>query len=206
MYRLLESIRCEKGELQNLPYHQARMDASVEALSGKANSIMLGEIKVPEHCRQGLFKCRVIYGKTLESVEFLPYQRRVINTLKVVDANEVATEIATEIDYSCKFADRAIFHRLLEKCANCDDILIVKNGLLTDTSYTNILFFDGRLWLTPALPLLQGTQRAKLLAEDKIVNAAIRPSDIAHFQKARLINAMMRFEDGVDIDIGKIFI
>jgi len=202
MYRLLESIRCENGELQNLPYHQARMNASVEALSGKANSIMLGEIKVPEHCRQGLFKCRVIYGKTLESVEFLPYQRRVINTLKVVDANEAGNEI----DYSCKFADRAIFHRLLEKSANCDDVLIVKNGLLTDTSYTNILFFDGRLWLTPALPLLQGTQRAKLLAEEKIVTAAIRPADIAHFQKARLINAMMRFEDEIDIDIGKILI
>ncbi len=198
MYRLLESIRCENGELQNLPYHQARMDASVEALSGKANSIMPGAIKVPEHCRQGLFKCRVIYGKALESVEFLPYQRRVINALKMVNDNE--------IDYSCKFADRAVFHRLLEKNANCDDILIVKNGLLADTSYTNILFFNGRLWLTPALPLLQGTQRAKLLAEEKIVSAAIRPADIAHFQKARLINAMMRFEDEVDIDIGKIFI
>jgi len=198
MYRLLESIRCENGELQNLPYHQARMDASVKMLSGKANSIMLGAIKVPEHCRQGLFKCRVIYGKTLESVEFLPWQRPQISTLKMVNADEV--------DYSCKFADRAVFHRLLEKSANCDDILIVKNGLLTDTSYTNILFFSGNLWFTPALPLLHGTQRAKLLAEGKIVGAAIRPAAIAHFQKARLINAMMRFEDEMDIDIGKIFI
>jgi len=198
MYRLLESIRCENGELQNLPYHQARMDASVKMLSGKANSIMLGAIKVPEHCRQGLFKCRVIYGKTLESVEFLPWQRPQISTLKMVNADEV--------DYSCKFADRAVFHRLLEKSANCDDILIVKNGLLTDTSYTNILFFSGNLWFTPALPLLHGTQRAKLLAENKIVSAAIRPADIAHFQKARLINAMLRFEDEMDIDIGKIFI
>jgi len=198
MYRLLESIRCENGELQNLPYHQARMDASVKMLSGKANSIMLGAIKVPEHCRQGLFKCRVIYGKTLESVEFLPWQRPQISTLKMVNADEV--------DYSCKFADRAVFHRLLEKNANCDDILIVKNGLLTDTSYTNILFFSGNLWFTPALPLLHGTQRAKLLAEGKIVSAAIRPADIAHFQKARLINAMLRFEDEMDIAIERIFI
>ena len=44
-----------------------------------------------------------------------------------------------------------------------DDILIVKNGLLTDTSIANIALYDGNDWYTPLHPLLKGTKRAELL-------------------------------------------
>jgi len=196
MYRLLESIRTEKGELQNLHYHQARMDASVKEILGFENSIRLDKISVPTHCQKGLYKCRVIYSEKIETIEFLPYQRPEIKSLKIVTDNE--------IEYACKFADRSIFRQLLDKNENCDDIIIVKNGLITDTSYANILFFNGKNWLTPALPLLKGTQRAKLLSEEKIIAADIRSGDLPHFQKARLINAMMRFEDEVDVEINRI--
>jgi 4-amino-4-deoxychorismate lyase len=31
----------------------------------------------------------------------------------------------------------------------CDEVLIVKDGCLTDTSYTNIALWDGHRWVLP---------------------------------------------------------
>jgi 4-amino-4-deoxychorismate lyase len=197
MSRLLESIRCEKGELQNLRFHQTRMNDAVQALFSTNNNISLEKISVPEHCKRGLFKCRIIYREKIENIEFIPYQFPKIQALKLILDNE--------IDYALKFANRSNINLLFDKKGECDDILIVKNGLITDTSYANILFFNGKNWLTPALPLLKGTQRARLLSEEKIITADIRSGDLPQFQKVRLINAMMRFEDEVDVKLENIF-
>ena len=88
---------------------------------------------------------------------------------------------------------------------SCDDILIVKNGLVTDTSFSNVAFLDGSRWLTPEHPLLEGTKRAKLLEAGILAEADIRPEEIYRFKKVRLINAMMDWEDSYEIDAGKIF-
>ena len=46
----------------------------------------------------------------------------------------------------------------------CDEILIIKDGHITDTSISNIVFRlpDG-WWLTPFTPLLKGIMRTYLL-------------------------------------------
>jgi len=193
MSRLLESIRCENGKLQNLRFHQARMDVSFEVLFSEVNRIRLGDIRVPGNCSEGLYKCRVTYAETLETVDFEPYQLPEINSLQLVTDDR--------IDYSLKYANRSDLARLLEKKGDCDEILIVRNGLVTDTSYSNILFFDGENWFTPASPLLRGTRRQQLLCEGKITPADIRVADFPRFEHTRLINAMIRFEDAVDIGI-----
>jgi 4-amino-4-deoxychorismate lyase len=74
---------------------------------------------------------------------------------------------------------------------NHDDILIVKNGLITDTSYSNVAFFDGQLWFTPHQPLLPGTARARLLHEGCLQEAKITLTDLHRFEKCSLINAML---------------
>jgi len=196
MCRLLETIRCENGVLQNLSWHQARLDYSREMLFKSFRRFNLEELVVPEEFKKGLCKCRVIYAKDFENVEFSVYHLPKIQSLKLV--------VNDEIDYHHKFADRSEIQKLFEKRGLADDILIIKNGLITDSSYTNILFFDGEYWLTPAFPLLEGTQRAKLLGQGKIILANISPADLFKFSKARLINAMIRFEDELDIDIENI--
>jgi len=196
MYRLLESIRCENGVLQNLSWHQSRLDNSQKALFSSFQNISLRMLTVPEEFKKGLYKCRVIYAEDIENVEFLPYQLPKIQSLKLV--------VNDEIEYRHKFADRSDIQKMFEKRGDADDILIVKHGLITDTSYANILFFDGKNWLTPSKPLLHGTQRSKLLAETKIIPASLTPADLPKFSKARLINAMIRFEDEVDLNIGSI--
>ncbi|WP_309546477.1 aminotransferase class IV [Hoylesella marshii] len=73
----------------------------------------------------------------------------------------------------------------------CDDVLIVRNGLLTDTSYTNIALYDGYQWFTPATPLLEGTMRASLLDSGMLIEKDILLSDLPHYQYIALFNAMI---------------
>lgn len=111
--------------------------------------------------------------------------------------------IADEIDYSHKYANRTALQYLLQKKGKADDVLIVKNGWLTDTSYSNVAFFDGLQWFTPSKPLLKGTKRAALLQQKKIIEADIRPQDLKQFEKVRLVNAMMEWEEGVELEVDK---
>jgi hypothetical protein len=43
---------------------------------------------------------------------------------------------------------------------NADEIIIVRNGLLSDTSYSNIALFDGTMWVTPKTHLSTDTLSA----------------------------------------------
>ena len=95
------------------------------------------------------------------------------------------------IDYSYKYADRSALTKLLEQKGNCDEIIIVKNALLTDTSYTNLAFFNGKEWHTPSTPLLKGTMRERLVEEEKIREAAITVNDLKNYEKVSLINCML---------------
>ena len=68
-----------------------------------------------------------------------------------------------DIDYTYKSTDREALNRLFACRGERDDILIVRRGLLTDTSIANIALFDGKDWFTPKLPLLRGTCRTALI-------------------------------------------
>ena len=72
---------------------------------------------------------------------------------------------------------------------DCDEIIIVKNGLVPDTSFTNIAVNDGDVWLTPKQPLLMGTKRAQLLGEGKLREADITLEQLMKDEKKSLIKA-----------------
>lgn len=197
--QLLETIRVEQGEFSNLLFHQKRLNHSRKELFGCVQEIDLVsvlQIHVAEIPDNQLYKCRILYDKEIQKVEFTPYKIPIINSLKLVSCDE--------IEYSHKYQNRQLINELLIQKANADDIIIVKNGLITDSSFANLLFFNGDHWLTPTFPLLKGTQRAKLMEQEKVRVADIRPEDLHNFQKIRLINAMLRFEDEMDVLIEKI--
>jgi 4-amino-4-deoxychorismate lyase len=197
MYPLIETIKVENGILLNLPLHQERMDRSRRGLLGVTDSISLKSIiEVPGYARTGVFKCRVIYGKSVGKVEFIAYQPKRVETLKLVVDND--------IDYQYKYSDRKGIEKLLAKKGTCDDILIVKNGLITDTSYSNIVFKNGKNWLTPDKPLLMGTKREYLLATGKIKAKEIKIDDLSNYSKFMLMNAMLDFDEGNGISIENI--
>ena len=185
---LLETIRCEAGKLQNLEWHQERAGRSCRTVFAASHNIDLRHIAVPPEARVGLFKCRVLYNTHIEKVEFIPYSIRLVRKLRLIQADD--------LEYSHKFADREEIEALFDRRSPTDDILIVKNGLITDTSYANIALFDGSAWHTPASPLLAGTRRASLIAAGKLTPADIPPHKLPEYREVRLINAMMALEEG----------
>lgn len=197
MYQLFETIKCADGRLENLEFHQPRFSHARKLKFDAEDEISLEQqIEVPDFARNGIFRCRVIYGKQIEKIEFIPHVYRVVNSLQLVVDNN--------IDYNFKYADRKNLEQLFEKRGECDDIIIVKNGLITDSFTANLVFFDGKKWWTPDAPLLSGTQRAQLLEAGNITATRITQNDLHHFQKAGLINAMNTLGNMPQIGIEKI--
>ncbi len=189
---LLESIKLQNKTLQNIEYHNARFNSSRADLFNIHETLKLEElIIIPDNLTNEIYKCRVSYSDTIKIIEFEKYSPKAVNSLKVIVCNE--------IDYNYKYADRSKINELYSRREDCDDILIVKNGLVTDTSFANIVFWDGDKWLTPSTPLFKGTARARLLDQQKIFESEIRRDDLSRFAKARIINAMIGLEEGLDI-------
>ena len=202
MCHLLETIRYENGRFENLNFHRQRMKYAREILFGIRDEVNLenrlqqaAEKQLKEKS-DGLYKCRVVYGREMLEISFLPYILPKIGSLQLVFDNG--------IDYAFKYENRDRLNQLFARRGGADDVLIVKNGLITDTSFCNILFFNGKQWLTPEQPLLRGTRRAALQYSEQIRTAVIGVGDLHHFTTARLVNAMIRFEDRLDIPIENI--
>lgn len=192
MYQLFETIQVLDGCLMNIYHHNERFNHSRQVLFHLEDKIHLEDIiDLPAYTKTGLFKCRVIYTTKIVSIDFEPYIPRVIRTLKLITCDS--------IKYSYKYLDRRILSDLQKQRGEADDILIIKNGLLTDTSYSNILLFDGQSWVTPKTPLLAGTMRALLIKKGIAHEQMLTVSHIKNAEKIRLINAMLPFEAEIDI-------
>jgi len=197
MFPLFESIRIIEGELQNLGWHQKRFEQSYEKLFGiKTNSKLYSKIRIPAEYKRGNVKLRFLYNKDSYAYNFSKYTPVKIYTLKMV--------IKNNIDYSLKYTDRSDLNYLFELRGDCEDILIIKNGLITDSSISNIVFYDGKSWVTPLKPLLKGACRERLIPEGKISPIDITVDDLKNFSKFKLINAMRDFEEQEGSDISGI--
>lgn len=190
MCRYIETIRIEKGQLCNIAYHDRRMNEVCREVWGVDRSVSL-ETYIDASPYEERTRCRVTYGREVESVEFFPYQIRPVRSLQLVPGGQ--------IEYRRKRADRSGLNALFACRGEADDVLIVRSGLLTDTSIANIALGDGTDWYTPASPLLEGTQRAFLLDAGMIHPLDIHVDDLSGFQKIRLFNAMIGFGE---IEIG----
>jgi len=197
MSLFIETIKILDGKPVNLSWHNQRMARTMKENYGIEEPPDLNDIiRVPDKFQSGIVKCRIIYSIAIQEITFAQHTPRIVTTLKIV--------VDDHIEYTFKYADRKKLESLLrEQKEKIGDILIVKNGFVTDTSYSNIIFYDGSKWVTPDTPLLAGTQRDKLINEGIISEASIIPEDLKKFKKARLINALLEF-NGEDIDIDQI--
>jgi len=184
MYPLFESIRVEGGQTHLLHYHQARIERSYLQLFQKKCSWRLESI-LPELPITGLHKLRFLYNDHAFTFELVPYKVRKIETLKCVEINTY--------NYDLKLTDRSGIDQAFALRGDCDDVLMTKNGLLTDTSYCNILLFDGTDWVTPVEPLFAGVQREYLLDEKIIKVGEIPEKDLDNYESFMLVNAMLVF-------------
>jgi len=111
------------------------------------------------------------------------------------------TLINSNISYPYKFLDRRELDNLFSQRGNLDEIIIIKDGYLSDTSKANIALFIDNRWLTPAKPLLLGTTRARLLDEGLLKEANLTILDLKRAKRLAIMNAMVGF---ISLDIGKI--
>lgn len=197
MSLLFETIQCKDGKLVNLPWHTFRFNQARKEYFGLTTKMNLANfIKIPIHSKKGLFRCRITYSKTIENIELIPHKFKKVESLKLIEDNE--------IHYQYKYSNRIMLNNIFEKRGDCDDILIVKNGFITDSYTANVIFFDSKKWWTSDTPLLQGTQRARLISEGKIMVCRITSKDLSKYKKVGLINAMWDFENMPQISINNI--
>jgi 4-amino-4-deoxychorismate lyase len=186
MCRFFESIKIKDGVVYRLKLHQERVNNAFAAGYPDEDILSLFEIinqsVIPQ---SGIYKCRIVYDSDLISFEIAPYVRREIKSLRMVDTDMES--------YLYKQEDRTLFNEAFAKRGECDDVLLVKNGLLTDTSYSNIALYDGTNWFTPRIPLLYGVNRAELLESGKLIEKDIAATELKNYKQIALFNAMIEF-------------
>ncbi len=196
MSLFFESIKIENGKPANISFHNERFNKTRRDVM-KINKQLNIEniISIPYDLKNTIYKCRVFYDYEIHRIEFVEYERK--NIKKLISVN------ADEISYKYKFTDRSAIDKLKQKNTNSaeEDILIIKNGFVTDASFSNVLFYDGKDWFTPKECLLPGTQRAKLLSEKRVIERSIKTSDLYTYKNIKLINAMVEFKDATVLPI-----
>ena len=181
-----ETIKCEDFEVFNLYYHNQRVARTIGL------NIDLQEYIYPP--TDHLLRAKVIYSENgIEKIDYFKYAPKDIKTFKIIENDT--------IDYRYKYLNRENLDTLFTRKGIADEIVIVKNGLVTDTSIANIALFKDNRWITPKKPLLQGTTRARLLEEEKIYEADITTQDIKSATKIALLNAMIGFKELEDYTV-----
>lgn len=196
MSRLIESIRLYNGAFSQLDFHQHRINKAFKELFNSTPKWKLSEILGDsERPPTGLYKCRLTYDLNSYSLAFESYQPKLINSLMVVEGNN--------LNYAHKFEDRSGINDLFRRRGNCDDILILKQDSVTDTSFANIVFQKNNKWVTSDTPLLPGTMRQFLLDTKVISVTSIRKEDLRSYENFKLINSMLGW-DAPAVAISKI--
>jgi 4-amino-4-deoxychorismate lyase len=180
---LLETIKVEAGEAQHLDYHNQRFNSSRKSLYEINRVLDLGNYIIPPSNQR--YRCRILYDQEIRKVEYFPYRPKIIQKIALIEST---------VQYSFKYADRRIFERLLAASPQSDEVLIVQNGYLTDTTIANIAFLEKGRWITPDKPLLHGTTRKRLINEGLLTPKAIRKDEIHRFDSFALMNAMIGFK------------
>lgn len=175
--KYIETIKIENGEFCNIEYHLRRMHRTI----GKTYNLIT---EVPEEYQHGIVKYRVLYDENnIAEVTFSHYKQPKIETVKLIECND--------IDYALKYADRSKINELMLHKGDCDDVLISRNGMITDTSFCNVIFQNDEGLFTPDTPLLKGTKRDYLLEKGIIKERRITIDVLQNYHNLILINAIM---------------
>jgi len=189
MFPFLESIRLEQNQLYFLKEHENRFRCTQQDNWGKVlyqdlESILLNSPDLPGDAHK--YKCRLVYDEQNIQLSFIPYRPRTIEYFRIVQKDD--------INYTYKSTDRSALDQLTRDLPPKTEILIFKNGLLTDSSFSNLALFDGQQWYTPKKPLLKGVHRSYLLQKGILKEMDIPIEDLQRYKRIRLINAMMDWE------------
>ncbi len=179
MKKYFETIKIEDYNIFNLSYHEKRVSKTIGL------NISLQEYIYPPSNK--LLRCKLIYDETgVLEVNYFPYEKKAIKSFKII--------FDDKIDYSKKYLDRTSLNKLYAQRKNCDDIIIVKNKIVTDTSISNIAIFLDNMWFISKNSLLEGTTKIRLLEQREIFEKNVTVPMLKNASKIALLNAMIGFD------------
>lgn len=196
-YPFVETICLIDGKPRLLRYHNRRLNHTRKMIFGSTDFIDLADY-IPQKSHSGKQKLRVLYNERILSVKATDYQIDEIEKISAVT-------IDSSFSYTYKSSNRAYFAQLLDE-HNAQDLVLIQNNLITDTTYCNLIFFDGHRWLTPSQPLLEGCMRQNLIENHGILPVIIRTEDLDKLVSFKRINAMRSFDEAQEIAISAILI
>ena len=197
MYQFFESIKVEDQQVFLLDLHQKRVDETFASFGEDVPSLNLSEIiKAMEIDEDGLYKLRISYDIQRNfKTQLIPYA--------IPETDDFQLVIDNNLVYGFKSEDRKRFQTLKEK-SPAEEVIIVQNGSVTDTTFSNILFLKNKEWFTPKTYLLNGVMRQDLLQKKKIKETEITLDTLKEYSHFQLINAMNDFDDMFIYPISKI--
>ncbi len=181
---LFETILIKNGDILNIKYHEKRVMRSREALFSLYDNLNLKSHIYPLP-KNGKYRCKLIYSDKVLNMELKPYIYIEKKSFRIIDI---------DFDYSYKYLDRSEIDRQKNRYPDFDDLIFLKNGLITDTTIANIAIFRDGKWITPKTPLLEGTTRDRLLKKGKLTESDIRYEDIFSAEKFAVMNALSGFK------------
>ncbi|PPK61694.1 4-amino-4-deoxychorismate lyase [Malaciobacter marinus] len=174
-----ETVKCEDYEVFNLTYHNKRIAKTI------AKNFDLSEYITP--LNEKLLRCKIVYNSDeIIDIKYFEYKKKDIRNFKIIKDDK--------IEYSKKYLNRDSLNKLFEQKESCDEIMIFKNSLLTDTSIANIAIYYDNSWITPKKPLLNGTTRQRYINSGFLKEADITLKMLKESKKIALLNAMIDFD------------
>jgi 4-amino-4-deoxychorismate lyase len=191
-----EVICIDDGQPMYLSYHLKRMEKTVRDVYNK--SLPKLQLEIPVEARKGRFKCRIEYDDTIRSVDFYPYMQKLRKRVAIVFDDNIC--------YQYKSVDRRQLERLVNQ-TKTDDVIIVRNGMITDASYCNLVFedFDGNIF-TPSDALLYGTCRQRLIDNGVVKERHSRVDELRCYKTVIFINAMMGIHEAQRMAVEQIIL
>ena len=190
MSRYLETFLVAHRRLVRVPEHRLRLARTLRCAPDSPTVARLlalaahEALAAPDVAR---LRGRLVYDLRGEaSFSLVPYTLRRIETLRLVHDDH--------IDYAQKRTDRSALDACFARRCGADDVIIVRRGLLTDTTVANLALFDPHTarWYTPAVPLLAGTHRSALLSAGVLTPLPdLTPESLVRFTRLRLFNALL---------------
>lgn len=177
---LFETIKIENKIACNLEFHLKRVQSSI------SKRIKFDINEVLKTTLNGLLRAKLIYDEdgNFKDIRFFEYKIRQISSLKFINSN---------LNYEKKYLNRNEIDRIFTMRGKCDEVLIVKNGQIADTSIANVAAKFNNTWYTPKSAILAGTTRQRLLESGFLKEMDFGIDELKNAQKFALMNAMIDF-------------
>lgn len=195
MFQFLESIKIQNGVPQLLEWHQKRVEDTLRHHGYNTPIDLYGAFADWENIDMGIFKWRVLYNADgIDFSEIVPYIPKKVETFRLIEA---------DISYGFKYVERDFLNQYSAEFPH-QEVIFTRQGKLTDTSCSNLIFFKNNKWYTPDTYLLNGVQRQYLLSKGEVSCTEIHRENFRSFSHFAMINAMLEKGEGQVFTIDKI--